>query len=116
MRARAIVLQRNVYSRPRNKITGDFLTQDTLKRILIRRLKSGLGWGVSSAFGYDTVAMYSGSADTFLMIVVLIPDADIGVAVVANAYSEEVQAAVIAVLRGVVKLHTARHEENDTTH
>ena len=95
---------------------GDFLKKDTLRHILTRRLRSGLGWGVSSAFGYDTVAMYSGSADTFLMIVVLIPDADIGVAVVANAYSEEVQAAVIAVLRGVVKLHTARHEENDTTH
>jgi len=78
-------------------------------------LKSGLGWGVSNAFGFEPVATYSGSSDTFLMIVVLIPDADIGVAVVANAFSQEVEGAVIAALRGIVKLYTPQNNENDTT-
>lgn len=94
---------------------GDFLKKDTLQHVLTRRLKSGLGWGVTNAFGYKPVATYSGSADTFLMIVVLIPDADVGVAVVANAFSEEVEGAVIEALRGIVKLYTPRNDENDTT-
>jgi CubicO group peptidase (beta-lactamase class C family) len=94
---------------------GGFLEKDTLQNIWTRRINSGLGWGVSSAFGYELVATYSGSADTFLMIVILIPDADVGVAVVANAFNEDVEGAVVEVLRGIVKLYTPRTDENEIT-
>jgi D-alanyl-D-alanine carboxypeptidase len=89
---------------------GDFLKKDTLRHIWTRRLKSGLGWGVTNAFGYELVAMYTGSADTFFMVVILVPEADVGVAVAANAYSEGVERAVIEALRGIVELHASRNE------
>ncbi len=90
--------------------TGDFLEKDTLRHIWTRRLKSGLGWGVTSAFGHELVAMYTGSAETFFMVVILIPEADVGVAIAANAYSEGVERAVIEALRGIVELHAPRNE------
>lgn len=95
--------------------TGDFLAKDTLRHIWTRRVKSGLGWGVTKAFGYDLVAMYTGSADTFFMVVVLIPEADFGVAVAANAYSEQVERAVIEALRAIVGLHAPRKGTMRTT-
>ena len=94
---------------------GDFLAKDTLRYIWTRRLKSGLGWGVTSAFGYELVAMYTGSADTFFMVVVLIPEADVGVAVAANAYSGEVERAVIVALREIVGLYAPSNAPTKTT-
>jgi CubicO group peptidase (beta-lactamase class C family) len=94
---------------------GDFLDKDTLRHIWTRRMKGGLGWGSTKAFGHEPVATYSGSADTFLMIVVLIPDADVGVAVTANAYSEEVEGAVVEALRGIVRLYTTPADDNDNS-
>jgi hypothetical protein len=69
---------------------------------------------VTSAFGYDLVAMYTGSADTFFMVVVPIPGADFGVAVAANAHSDQVQRAVIEVLRAIVGLHAPRKATTGT--
>lgn len=82
-----------------------YLDRDTLQQMLTRRLGSGLGWGAREAFGYDPVAIYSGSADTFLMVVVLIPDADLGFAVAANAYSDDIERAVVQALRSIVRLY-----------
>jgi CubicO group peptidase (beta-lactamase class C family) len=93
---------------------GDFLEKDTLRQMWQRRLKSGLGWGVTDAFGYELVAMYTGSADTFFMVVVLIPEADVGVAVAANAYSEKVERAVIEALKAIVELHVPGNEMAQT--
>lgn len=84
---------------------GDYLDRETLQHMMMRRKRGGLGWGVTEAFGFDPVATYSGSADTFLMVVVLIPDADLGFAVVANAFSDEVERAVIQALRATVRLY-----------
>lgn len=89
---------------------GDFLEKETLRHIWQRRLKSGIGWGVTDAFGYELVAMYTGSADTFFMALVLIPQADIGVTVAANAYSGKVEQAVIEALKAIVELHAPRNK------
>jgi len=89
---------------------GDFLKKDTLRHVWTRRLKSGLGWGVTNAFSHELVAMYTGSADTFFMVVIVIPEADVGVAIAANAYSEKVERAVIEALRGIVELHAPKIE------
>ena len=89
---------------------GDFLEKETLRRMWQRRLKSGLGWGVTDAFGYELVAMYTGSADTFFVAVVLIPQAGIGVTVAANAYSGKVEQAVIEALKAIVELHAPRNK------
>ena len=48
------------------------------------------------------------------MVIVVIPDADLAVAVVANGFSEEIEGAVIQSLRGIVRLHVpdqTRHAE-----
>ena len=84
---------------------GALLKDETVRRLWTRRLRSGLGWGSTEAFGFEPVAMFSGSADTFLTVVVVIPDADVAVAVAANAYSEEVEKAVVGVLRDAVGRH-----------
>ena len=89
---------------------GDFLEKETLRHIWQRRLKSGLGWGVTDAFGYELVAMYTGSADTFFVAVVLIPQADIGVTIAANAYSGKVERAVIEALKAIVELYAPRNK------
>ncbi|MCG8435998.1 MAG: beta-lactamase family protein, partial [Gammaproteobacteria bacterium] len=88
----------------------EFLQQETLQHMWTRRIGSGLAWGVTEAFGHKPVTTYSGSADTFLMIVVLIPDADIGVAVAANAFSDDTEKAVIEALRAIVKHYVAPKE------
>lgn len=88
-----------------------FLEKDTLRHMWTRRLNSGLGWGATKAFGHEPVATYSGSADTFLMVVVLIPDADVGVAVAANAFSDEVEEGVITALRAIVKHYIPDNDE-----
>jgi CubicO group peptidase (beta-lactamase class C family) len=87
---------------------GNYLHPDLVRRMLTRRLGSGLGWGATKAFDHEPVATYSGSADTFLTIVVMIPDADVAVAIVANAYSELVEQALVQALREIVRLHVAK--------
>ncbi len=94
---------------------SDYLDRKTLQHMMTRRKRGGLGWGVTAAFGFDRVATYSGSADTFLMVVVLIPDADLGFAVVANAFSEEVERAVIQALRATVRLYVPEQNTEATT-
>ncbi len=84
---------------------GRLLAGDTVRHMLVRRMRGGLGWGSTEAFGYEPVATYSGSADTFLMIVAMIPDANFAVAVAANAFSDEVEAAIVKVLRESVQLY-----------
>lgn len=89
-----------------------FLDRETLETMMTRRMRGGLGWGVTSAFGYDRVATYSGSADTFLMVIVVIPDADLSFAVVANAFTDDVERAVIQSLREIVALYVDDQDAN----
>ena len=89
-----------------------FLNRETLETMMTRRIRGGLGWGVTSAFGYDRVATYSGSADTFLMVIVVIPDANLGFAVVANAFTDNVEKAVIQALREIVAIYVGDQAED----
>ena len=91
---------------------NEFLGRETLETMMTRRIRGGLGWGVTSAFGYDRVATYSGSADTFLMVIVVIPDANLGFAVVANAFTDTVERAVIQSLREIVALYVGDQAAN----
>ena len=82
---------------------------------MTRRIRSGLGWGVTSAFGFDRVAMYSGSADTFLMVIVLIPDAQLGFAVVSNGISETIEPAVVGALRATISAYAPVPDETTSS-
>ena len=57
-----------------------------------------LGWGVRVA-KVGPVSQHTGSADTFYAVVVLQTDADRGLALLANAYGDELEAAVNAIAR-----------------
>ena len=92
------------------KDEGEFLGADTVRHMLTRRLRGGLGWGSTEAFGHEPVATFSGSADTFLMIVVMVPQVDLAVAVVANAFSDEVEGAIVQVLRESVRLYLPKDD------
>jgi hypothetical protein len=49
------------------------------------------------------------------MVVASLPDADIGIAVVANAYSEEVEKVVVGVLLELIERYVPEYKESDDT-
>jgi D-alanyl-D-alanine carboxypeptidase len=61
------------------------------------------GWGVRMTAD-GPMSMHTGSAETFYAVAVLAPDRDLGVALVANAYSEDVELAVNGLLRDLVSV------------
>ena len=88
--------------------SSSLIDNATLEKMWTRRLRSGLGWGVTSAFDYELVAMYTGSADTFFMVVVAIPEADLGIAIATNVSHEGVPQAVVETLKGVVQIYAVK--------
>ena len=82
------------------------LRTSTVQRLHTPRGKSGLGWGVYPALGMERISAHSGSADTFLVLLVVAPEAELVVAVGANAMSDTVEAGCRHALRAVVKQAT----------
>jgi hypothetical protein len=81
----------------------------------VRRIDGEIAIEPTGPFHIGPVATYSGSADTILMVVASLPDADIGIAVVANAYSEEVEKVVVGVLLELIERYVPEYKESDDT-
>jgi CubicO group peptidase (beta-lactamase class C family) len=61
-----------------------------------------LGWGVRETDD-GPVSMHTGSADTFYAVVVLAPGRDLGIAVLANSYTDEHERAVNALVKEIIR-------------
>lgn len=81
------------------------LKQETVSFMLTRRDGAGLGWGVMDAFGFDRVANFIGSAETFLAMIIMIPEADRAVLLVSNAWSRQFEDSMLALMRVLVADH-----------
>lgn len=64
-----------------------------------KRLRSALGFGSATVAGFDEVATYSGSADTFFTVIAIAAKQDVAVAVSTNAAGESAQRTVGTVLK-----------------
>ena len=64
-----------------------------------KRIKSGLGFGVNAVSGFQNVATYSGSADTFMTVIAIAAAQDVAVVVQTNAAGDAAQHAVGAMLK-----------------
>lgn len=82
------------------------LEGDTVRAMYRQRIKSGIGWGVQAAFGFDSVAVYSGSADTFFFLIAVIPEAGRAFVVGSNAADPQAQKATVALLKRIVAEHS----------
>jgi CubicO group peptidase (beta-lactamase class C family) len=78
---------------------SSLLKPETARLMHTRRLKSGLGWGVQELAGLNPVSVYQGSAETFITIVAVAHDADVVVAVSANAADDEADKATKQALK-----------------
>jgi CubicO group peptidase (beta-lactamase class C family) len=67
-----------------------------------KRLRSALGFGSATVAGFDEVATYSGSADTFFTVIAIAAKQDVAVAVSTNAAGESAQKTVGAVLKDLL--------------
>ena len=75
------------------------LKPETARLMHTRRIKSGLGWGVQELVGLNPVSVFQGSAETFITYVAIAHNADVVVAVSANAADEEADAAAKQALK-----------------
>jgi CubicO group peptidase (beta-lactamase class C family) len=78
---------------------GRLLDPKTARLMQTRRIRGGLGWGVQKLLDFDPVSVYSGSGGTFITIVALAQEADVVVAVSANAGTEAADAAAKEALK-----------------
>jgi hypothetical protein len=67
-----------------------------------KRLRSALGFGNATVAGFDEVATYSGSADTFYTVIAITARQDVAVAVSTNAAGESAQKTVGRMLRDLL--------------
>ena len=67
-----------------------------------RRLRSALGFGSTTVAGFDEVATFSGSADTFYTVIAIAAKQDVAVAVSTNAAGETAQKTVGRVLKDLL--------------
>jgi CubicO group peptidase (beta-lactamase class C family) len=74
---------------------------ETIRVMHTKRLRGGLGWGVSTLLGHD-VSTFSGSAGTFIAMIALVHDADLAVMVAGNAGDADAEAAVKGVLKALI--------------
>lgn len=84
------------------------LQTGTLRAMFEPRINSGLGWGIQPLMGHDPVAVYAGSADTFMVMIALIPEAERAVVVAANAADEEAERTVIELLKRSIETAAGR--------
>jgi hypothetical protein len=74
---------------------------ETVRTMHRKRLRGGLGWGISNLLGHD-VSTFSGSAGTFVVMIALVHDADLAVMVGANSGDSEAEAAVKGALKALI--------------
>ncbi len=72
-----------------------------------KRLRSALGFGSATVAGFDEVATYSGSADTFFTVIAIAAKQDVAVAVSTNAAGESAQKTVGRVLTDLLVRHAS---------
>jgi D-alanyl-D-alanine carboxypeptidase len=82
---------------------------ETIRTMYRPRIKSGLGWGVQAAFGFDSVAVYSGSADTYFFVIAVIPEANRTIVAASNAADDEAQQATIELLKLLAAEYTSKN-------
>jgi CubicO group peptidase (beta-lactamase class C family) len=78
------------------------LRAETFRAMHTRRLRSGLGWGVTKLLGHEPVSTFSGSAGTFVAMIALVHDSDLGFVVAANAADASTEGMVKTVLKELV--------------
>jgi CubicO group peptidase (beta-lactamase class C family) len=78
------------------------LRPETFRTMHTKRLRGGLGWGVSALLGHEPVSTFSGSAGTFLAMIVLVHDSDLAVIVAANSADDAANTAVKGALKELV--------------
>ena len=59
---------------------------------------AGLGWGIQEFMGHK-VSVHTGSADTFFVLVLLAPEANLGISIATNSGYESTEAGCIALLK-----------------
>ena len=67
-----------------------------------KRLRSALGFGNATVAGFDEVATYSGSADTFFTVIAIAAKQNVAVAVSTNAAGDSAQKTVGRVLKDLL--------------
>ncbi len=73
-----------------------------------KRLRGGLGFGVTTFAGFENVAAYSGSADTFFTVIAVAANENVAVAVSTNAAGEDAQKAVGSMLKTLLSRYAKR--------
>ncbi len=73
-----------------------------------KRMRSGLGFGVTTVAGLENVASYSGSADTFFTVIAIAAKENVAVAVSTNAAGDEAQKAVGSMLKDLLVRYATR--------
>lgn len=90
---------------------SDFLPSETFTTMhtpFRPEIKAGLGWGVTMYRGMQA-STHSGSADTFLAFVVVLPDEGHAFAVTTNAAGGQAEEGLSGVLRHLVSAFTSAH-------
>ena len=84
---------------------GQFLSVETVHKLHSSAIKDkyAMGWGISPVNGVIS-SSHTGSAGSFYVVVVLQPDRDVAVAVVANSDGKRSQASVTRVLKALLVL------------
>ena len=86
------------------------LPHDIATTMHTRRLRSGLGFGVTKIGDVAPVSTYSGSAGTFVAMIAIAPKHDTAVAVVTNEGTEKAEAAVRTVLKELLARYASQTE------
>jgi len=73
-----------------------------------KRIKSGLGFGVSSVAGLENVATHSGSADTFVTVMAFSAEHDVAVAVSTNSAAEGAEKVLGAMLKELLARYASK--------
>jgi CubicO group peptidase (beta-lactamase class C family) len=73
-----------------------------------KRLRGSLGFGVGQVAGFDDVATYSGSADTFFTVLAISARGDVAVVVSTNAAGDAAQKAVGSTLKDLLERYAKR--------
>jgi CubicO group peptidase (beta-lactamase class C family) len=80
----------------------------TARLMHTKRLKGGLGFGITTIDDITPVSVHSGSADTFFTVLAIAPKQDLAVVVSTNAAGDEAQKAVGRMLKELLVRYTRR--------
>ncbi|HKV08654.1 MAG TPA: serine hydrolase domain-containing protein [Thermoanaerobaculia bacterium] len=89
------------------------LDPGTARLMQTRRIRGGLGWGVQKVLDLDPVSVYQGSGGTFITVVAIAQEADVVVAVSANAATEAADAAAREALKQLLSRYARNAAPKD---